>query len=325
MMISVIRLILLSVALLLGLYMPSTAAEQNGRPIVIAGGTPFGYYFGLAGAICQAINVASPNAVRCVNVAGGSSALNLEKINDGSFDFAVIQSDWLHHAVQGSSRYRSAGPNEELRSIVSLPAEALMILARRDIGAKLLTHLAGRRVGYDGPNRYAYLLMQTAISGARIDIASRPAGEGQEKVAEAQICAGKIDVLVTVERHPSGHVESLMGRCDLNLISIAPATIKKAIEKRPELVAHQLSLTSPQDSKPAITTFGLSATIVTQSSTSDDHVAMLLEAILGSDLKKWRHIAFTTLPLRDQISVAVGLAPLHRRAKAHFGAKGWLP
>ncbi len=35
---------------------------------------------------------------------------------------------------------------------------------------------------------------------------------------------------------------------------------------------------------------------------------MLLEAILGSNLKKWRHIAVTTLPLRDQISVAVGLA-----------------
>lgn len=324
-MISVIRLILLSVVLLLGLYLPSTAAEPNGRPIVIAGGTPFGYYFGLAGAICQAVNAGSPNAVRCVNVAGGSSALNLEKINDGSFDFAVVQSDWLHHAVQGSNRYRSAGPNEELRSIVSVPAEALTILARRDIGAKVLTHLAGRRVGYDGSNRYAYLLMQIAIGAAQIDIASRPASEGQEKAAEAQICAGEIDVLVTVERHPSGHVESLMDRCDLNLVFIAPATIKKAIEKRPELVAHQLSLTSPQNNNPAITTFGLSATIVTQSSKSDDHVAMLLEAILGGDLKKWRHIAMTALPLRNQISVAAGLAPLHRRAKAYFGAKGWMP
>ena len=324
-MISVIRLILLSVVLLLGLYLPSTAAEPNGRPIVIAGGTPFGYYFGLAGAICQAVNAGLPNAVRCVNVAGGSSALNLEKINDGSFDFAVVQSDWLHHAVQGSSRYRSTGPNEELRSIVSVPAEALTILARRDISAKVLTHLAGRQVGYDGSNRYAYLLMQIAIGAARIDIASRPASEGQEKAAEAQICAGEIDVLVSVERHPSGHVESLMGRCDLNLVSIAPATIKKAIEKRPELVAHQLSLTSPQNNNPAITTFGLSATIVTQSSTSDDDVAMLLEAILGADLKKWRHIAVTALPLRNQISVAVGLAPLHRRAKVYFGAKGWLP
>ena len=98
--------------------------------------------------------MASPNAVRCVNVAGGSSALNLEKIDDGSFDFAVTQSDWLHYAVQGSSRYRSARPNEELRSIVSLPPEALMIRARRDIDAKLLTHLVGRRVGYDKLNSY---------------------------------------------------------------------------------------------------------------------------------------------------------------------------
>lgn len=324
-MISIIRPIFLSVVVLLGLSVPSTAAEQNGRPIVVAGGTPFGYYFGLAGAICQAVNEASPNAVRCLNVAGGSSALNLEKINDGSFDFAVVQSDWLHHAVRGSSRYRSAGPNEELRSIVSVPAEALTILARRSIGAKVLTHLAGRRIGYDEANRYAYLLMQIAIGAAQIKIDSRPAGEGQERDAEAQICAGEIDALVTVERHPSGHVESLMGRCNLDPISIAPATIAKAIEERPELVTHQISLDSRQDENSVITTFGLSATIVTQSSTSDDHVGILLDAIFGVDQKRWRRIAVTTLSLRDQISVAAGLAPLHRRAKAHFGVKGWLP
>ncbi|MEL0020505.1 MAG: TAXI family TRAP transporter solute-binding subunit, partial [Rickettsiales bacterium] len=117
-------------------------------PMIVGGGTPFGYYFGLAGSICAAVNRTTDTGIRCLTVSNDGSAQNIADVDSGKIDFAIVQSDWLYHAANGTSRYRSTGANDELRSVVAVPSEALTILARRSIGAKILTHLGGRRIGY---------------------------------------------------------------------------------------------------------------------------------------------------------------------------------
>lgn len=322
---SFLRPVLLSAALSICLSAPLAASESNARPMIFGGGTPFGYYFGLAGAACRAVNEKSVNGFRCLNVASGSSAANLERINDGSLDFAVVQSDWLRHAAEGTSRYRSVGPNDELRSIISVPAETLTILARREVGATVLTHLSGRSIGYDVANRYGYLLMQRATEAARVDVDWRPREEAQEKSLKAQICAGDVDAIVTVERHPSGQVSNLIHQCDLNLVSIDPGTVEAAIKENPELMPHRIAANFYAGSLPAIDGIGLAATVVTQSSASAEHIEILLRSLFEESVDRSPFGANVLPGLRRRIEMAARLAPLHESAKTFFKSKGWLP
>ena len=49
--------ILLSANLLLfGMGVPVYASDTGGKRVLIGGGTPFVYYFGLSGALCDALN-----------------------------------------------------------------------------------------------------------------------------------------------------------------------------------------------------------------------------------------------------------------------------
>jgi TRAP-type uncharacterized transport system substrate-binding protein len=113
-------------------------------------------------------------------------------VDDGLIDFAFVQSDWLYRASRGKGRYRSTGPNSELRSILSVPAEMLAVLAHPNAGAKAITQLAGRHIGYDAPNSYSYLLMRAAVEAARIDVLDSAPDSGANSNITSQICRGRM-------------------------------------------------------------------------------------------------------------------------------------
>ena len=64
--------ILLSVTLLLfGMRVPVYASDTGGKPVVIGGGTPFGYYLGASGALCEFLNNFGMEGPRCLGFAVG--------------------------------------------------------------------------------------------------------------------------------------------------------------------------------------------------------------------------------------------------------------
>ncbi|MEC8173382.1 MAG: TAXI family TRAP transporter solute-binding subunit, partial [Pseudomonadota bacterium] len=270
------------------------AASQEDAPkqFVVGGGTPFGYYFGLAGAVCAALNGRNDPKFRCLNVANSDSSTNLREVDEGLIDFAFVQSDWLYRASRGEGRYRSTGPNSELRSILSvhagtpLTATALAVLAHPNAGAKAITQLAGRHIGYDAPNSYSYLLMRAAVEAARIDVLdSAPNSEANANIT-SQICRGRIDAMVTVERHPSAFLAGLIGQCGLTLVSLDQPVINQALTGRPDLTPFRIKAGSYPGLETDIDTFGLMAVLVTQSSASIPLIEAVMKALFETGSNK---------------------------------------
>ncbi len=289
-------------------------------PMIVGGGTPFGYYFGLAGSICAAVNRTTDTGIRCLTVSNDGSAQNIADVDSGKIDFAIVQSDWLYHAANGTSRYRSTGANDELRSVVAVPSEALTILARRSIGAKILTHLGGRRIGYGAPNNYAYLLMRAAVEAARISLSSENVEDGR---AIDKICAGDIDVYVTVERHLNAGIAGLMSKCDLNLVALDRSTIETVTSKRPDFAAYEIPSGSYAEAQPAISTFGLQAILIAQSSAPDQKVTEVLGALFGPGSEGSQNHPPIRPPAAKHIEWLKEVAPLHRAASDFYKNKGW--
>tara|TARA_B100000676_G_C18001809_1_gene801307 strand:+ start:157 stop:1128 length:972 start_codon:yes stop_codon:yes gene_type:complete len=301
---------------------PAASQEDAPKQFVVGGGTPFGYYFGLAGAVCAALNGRNDAKFRCLNVANGDSATNLREVDEGLIDFAFVQSDWLYRASRGKGRYRSAGPNNELRSILSVPAEMLTILAHPNAGAKAITQLAGRRIGYNAPNSYSYLLMRAAVEAARIDVLdSAPELEANANIS-SQICRGRIDAMVTVERHPSASLAGLIGQCGLTLVSLDQPVINQALTERPDLTPFRIKTGSYPGIETDIDTFGLMAVLVTQSSAS----VPLIEAVMKALFERGSNEASAPLfkaPSSDELKRTEDVAPLHSAAEAYFRQMGW--
>ena len=314
----------LVLAFILTLMLPTSSQEADGlKPFIVAGGTPFGYYFGLAGAVCAAVNDNKETGYECLNLANGNSANNLWDLDEGEIEFAFVQSDWLYRAARGKGRFRSMRQNDELRSLVSVPAEMLTILAHPNAGARVFTQLSGRRVGYDRANNYSYLLMQDAVDAARIEVLdATPQIDAKLEIA-TQICDGRVDAMVAVERHPSGSLGALLGRCGLALVSVEQRIIKRVLRDRPDLMAYQIKADAYPTLETQIQTFGLMAVLVTRSNIKDETVKALLVAMFEGEPRS-NSVPRFPAPALEDIDRTENLAPLHPAAESFYRQKGWM-
>ena len=125
-----------------------TAPDQspaNGArgPVVLGGGVPFGLYFPLAGAICRLLEGEGHG---CVVAPLSDSEAAIEALQRAEVQLALVQSDWLAHAVAGTSRFSEAGPAETLRAVAALHGEGLVILVRDGDGIDAPEALEGARL-----------------------------------------------------------------------------------------------------------------------------------------------------------------------------------
>ena len=248
----------------------STAAEVSGdatatvapeRDIVIGGGNVAGVYFPAAGAICRLISLQIPDR-RCLVESNANSSASLERLTGGQLDFAVVQSDWLMHASQGTSLFRPNGPDESLRAAMSLHAEAFTLVARAGAGIEKPEDLRDKRLNLGPAYTYQRVLTETLLRAIGLD------EDDLAQVLEVSVsdqytalCTGELDAAAVVAAHPSPVLADAMQRCDLRLIPITGAAVEKLVDNRKELAAAVvpggLYAGAPDD----IPTFGLPACI----------------------------------------------------------------
>jgi TRAP-type uncharacterized transport system substrate-binding protein len=115
--------------------------------ITIGTGGVTGVYYPTGGAICRLVNKGrKQHHVRCSVESTGGSIYNLNTIRAGELDMGVAQSDWQFHAYNGTSKFKDAGPNKDLRAVFSVHAEPFTVVARAGSGIKTFADLKGKRV-----------------------------------------------------------------------------------------------------------------------------------------------------------------------------------
>src|SRR3546814_1970380 len=67
----------------------------------------------------------------CSSDLTGGSTYNVNTIRAGELEFGVAQSDVQYHALNGTGDFTAAGPFKELRSVFSVHAEPVTIVARK--------------------------------------------------------------------------------------------------------------------------------------------------------------------------------------------------
>ncbi|MFC1877526.1 TAXI family TRAP transporter solute-binding subunit [Thermodesulfobacteriota bacterium] len=321
------KAIILSITLLFAfvLFMeapPAQAAEQTFVTIGTGGVT--GVYYPTGGAICRLVNKSRKvHGIRCTVESTGGSVYNLNTIAAGELDMGVAQSDWQYHAYNGTSKFKSQGPNKDLRAVFSVHPEPFTVVARKDSGIKNFQDLKGKRVNIGNPGsgqRGTMDELMKVFGWTKADF--KLASELKSSEQSSALCDNKIDAYVFTVGHPSGSIKEATTSCDSVLVNVTGSKIDKIVKDndyyRTATVPGGMYRGTSTDTK----TFGVGATFVSSAKVPEDVIYNVVKAVFENfDEFKKLHPAFVVLKKEEMIKDGLS-APLHDGAVKYYKEAG---
>ena len=312
---------LTAAGLMAGAMATATAAEF----ISIGTGGITGVYYPTGGAICRLMNKSrKETGIRCSVESTGGSIYNINTIRSGELEFGVAQSDWQYHAYNGTSKFKDAGPFKGLRSVFSIHAEPVTIMARKDSGIKNITDLKGKRVNIGNPGsgtRGTWEVIEETLGWKRSDL--KLAAELKSAEQTQALCDGKIDAFFWLVGHPSGNTQEAIATCDAQLVNAVDPKITVLVADRP-YYRSAIIPAGMYNNEADIVTFGVGATFITSVDVPEKIVYLLVKAVFDNldDLRNL-HPAFKNLKAEEMIRDSLS-APLHRGAEKYYKERGWM-
>lgn len=264
---------------------------------------------------------AAPDARRCSVEPRDDSAANLGALREGRADFAIVQSDWLLHAYQGTSRFQETGRDENLRVVLPLHGEALTIITNAESGIRTVADFKGKKVNLGPAETYQRLFMETLLGVYGLtkkdlgeDVTLSLADQGKA------LCAGNIGVASMVTAHPSGLVAQMARRCGVVVLPLTGDGIDKLIASRPELT--RLSIPGNYSGNSAAApSFGLRAVLVARSTVPAAAVSAMVDVVLKNfEVLRQYHPVLSTIDRNEIRAIDLGV-PAHDGAAAVFAPK----
>ena len=311
---------------LISFFTGNAALAQSNMQIRIGTGGPAGVYFVAGNAICRIVRIdnSTPGAgrLRCAAPPSGGSIDNLERLHSGKIDFAIVQSDWHHHAYSGTSRFKNR-PNPNLRSVFSLHVEPFQIVVRGDTSIQSWQDLDGKRIniGNVGSGRRATFEELVREHGQDLKRFATISSLGSSDQAAA-LCNGEIDAFAFTVGVPNASIAQATDGCDGRIINLQTPAVGRLIER----AGYYRWTTIPEGtyftSTKTIRTLGVVATLVTRADIAADTVERVTGAVF-ENFRRFRrlHPAFAALSKSDMVRVGLS-APLHPGAARYFKKAG---
>ena len=280
-------------------------------PIVLAGGDIHGVYFQVARELCRLTTLETPDQACSVKASQGSTD-NLQLLQHGAVNVALVQGDLLYWAQRGEGPYQGqAMPH--LRSIMATHAEPFTLIVRQDEKADI-TSLQGRPIYLGADNSGSRLTAQLVLNHFGLS------GIKQQEVSvvdpAAALCEKRIDAWSLVIGHPNQQVLEVAKRCAIQFVPIRPARTQSRADKYPFYRVSQIPGRLYPGVLQSTATLALPAILVTTDTMDERSVQRLIEGY-------WRHrhefnkkvSAYANLfRLPEHMKQAASLIPMHPAA-----------
>lgn len=293
--------------------------------ISIGTGGVTGVYYPTGGAICRLVNKGrKEHGIRCAVESTGGSVYNINTIKAGELEFGVAQSDWQHHAFNGTSKFAD-NPFPEVRAVMSVHPEPFTLIVRGDSDIAGFEDIKGKRVNVGNPGSGQRATMEIVMEAFGIgmgDLALATEFKGSEMAKE--LCDGNIDAMIYTIGHPAAAIKEATTTCDARLVSVTGAPIDKLVADNPFYRVATIPGGMYKGTDGDTTTFGVGATLVTSANVSEDAVYVVAKAVMENidDFRKL-HPAFANLDPAQMVNDGLS-APLHDGAMKAYKELGLL-
>ncbi len=313
-------------AAMLGLLATGTASAQEQRFVSVGTGGVTGVYYPVGGAICRLMNQnRRETGIRCSVESTGGSVFNVNAIKGGDLEFGVVQSDVQYNANKGEANFADGGAHDKLRSVFSLHAEPLTLVARKEAGIASFDDLKGKRVNIGNPGSGQRALMDLLIAEkgwTNSDFAV--AAELAPAEQSSALCDNNIDAFAYTVGHPAGAIQEATTTCDSVIVAVEGEAVDKLVADNPYYFKATIPGGMYRGTDNDVNTFGVGATVVTSADVPDDVVAAFVDAVFKDfDAFKALHPALANLTPESMVNQG-NSAPMHPGAEAYYKEKGWL-
>ena len=307
-----------------GLLAGPAAAQQ--KFVTIGTGGVTGVYYAAGGAICRLLNKdRKSHGIRCSVESTGGSAYNVNALRGGDLDFGMVQSDVQYNSSKGLGAFEKDGAFKELRAVFSVHPEPFTVVARPEANIKTFEDFKGKRFNIGNPGSGTRvsmdeLLKEMGWTPGDFSLASelKPDEHGPA------LCDNKIDGFFYAVGHPSANIQDPVTTCGAKLVSLTGPAVDKLVAEKPYYAKATIAGGLYQGIPNPTETYGVLATLVTSSKTSEETVYQLVKAVFDNfDEFKRLHPAFANVDpakmVKDGLSV-----PLHEGALKYYKEKGWV-
>lgn len=298
--------------------------DVGAAEITIGTGSPAGVYYQVGKAICRLVNAGTnEHGVSCKSASTAGSIFNLENVRSGNLQLAVAQSDWQFHALNGTKRFASAGPDKKLRAIFSVHGEPFTVVARRDAGIVHFEDLKGKRVNIGNPGSGQRATMEIVMQAKGWDKSVFSlANELPASQQSLALCHDRVQAMVYTVGHPNVSVAQAAGLCDAVIVEVSGADIDKLVDDNPYYAYTEVPGGVYPGNPDPVVTFGVKATVVASEDVSNDAVYRVAAAVFDNmDRFRKMHPAFGNLDPKDMVRDGLS-APLHEGAMRYYREKG---
>ncbi|MEX0371139.1 MAG: TAXI family TRAP transporter solute-binding subunit [Tateyamaria sp.] len=292
--------------------------------ISIGTGGVTGVYYPTGGAICRLVNKSrKEHGIRCAVESTGGSVYNINTIKAGELEFGVAQSDWQHHAFNGTSKFEGDAAFPNIRAVMSVHPEPFTLIVRGDSGISSFEDLKGKRVNVGNPGSGQRATMEVVMAAFGIgmgDLALATEYKGSEMAK--QLCDGNIDAMIYTIGHPAAAIKEATTTCDAKLVSVTGAPIDKLVADNPFYRVATIPGGMYKGTDGDTTTFGVGATFVTSADVSEDVVYVVAKSVMENiDDFRGLHPAFANLDPAEMVKDGLS-APLHPGAEKAYKELG---
>ncbi len=187
------------------------------------GGTS-GTYYGFSGVIANVLNEKLKNTLNLKVESTGASKANIQMLDSGDADIAIVQNDVMYYAYTGTDLFAGGEPITGFSAVASCYPEYVQILARKDITS--IEQLAGKNVsvgdaGSGTEFNAKQILGAYGMSFDSIKVSNQSFADSADALKN-----GTIDAAFVVAGYPTTAVTELATNFDFNLLPIDDAHAK---------------------------------------------------------------------------------------------------
>ena len=261
------------ILLLALLWQPGSHAVS----MTIGTGGEQGIYYQVIKEFCRLAHKSDPT-LQCKPQASSGSIENLRQLQAAEIPYALVQSDWLYQASQGTGPFAKQ-PQPELRTLFATHAEPFTIVVRADGDITTLEQLklAPIDMGLKSSGTRQTALALFNVLGAKeqdLDLKS------VANLSEA-LCSKQIDAYGLVMGHPNRIVLETSKRCAIRFMAIEGATRDQLLQGVKFYQRSQVAARIYPGKLKATPTFAIAATLVTNAATPDEDAYRLTKAMLS--------------------------------------------
>ncbi len=295
--------------------MASGSAFAADELILATGGTT-GTYYAVGGVMATVLNQKMEDASLTVESTGASMA-NIQMIDDGDADLAIVQNDVMAYAYNGTDLFEEQGAYDTFSTVVSLYDETVQIITCDD-SIQSVADLKGKSVSVGDAGSGVEFNAKQILAAYDIDMdedikkVNASFGDSADSLKD-----GKIDAAFVVAGAPTTAVVDLATTKDVHVVSLDEEHIK-ALQKD---YAFYTETTIPADTYKGVsedtTTVSVRATLIASNDISEDAIYELTKSLfdnqadLAAGHDKFSLLSLDTATMGESVPFHAGAAKFY--------------